>query len=320
MVLSFVGDCAFGAVNGSGGGIRFPALYRRAGRLDYPFARLNPWFANDDLTVANFECTLTEAARTADKQWHFKGPASYAAIFPAASVEAVALSNNHAHDYLDAGFRDTVAAFRQQGVSVFYQNAPLVTTLKGVETVILGDCSVVGENTTVTAGVAERVLAEIDRYKKPGNIVVVMMHWGSELDTTPTKWQQETGRRFIDAGADAVVGGHPHVLQGIERYRGRTIAYSLGNFAFGGNSLARFPETVVLRLRFPGGKAGRAQVSIVPCRVSSTEERDARGVLRNNYQPQPLSGEAAGRVAALVLRRSAGLTYGVKKIALAGPR
>lgn len=316
LVLSFAGDCTFGTVNGDGGAGRFPSVYRRSRRVDYPFALIRPWFLNDDLTVVNFECTLTNAVRTADKQWHFKGAARYAAIFPAGSVDAVTLANNHAHDYLLAGFHDTVVDFRKVHVPVFYQNTPFVTTLQGVEVVLIGDCTVVGENTTVIDGTPERVMGEIRRYKRPGNIVIVVMHWGRELDTSPRTWQRVLGRKFIDAGADAVVGHHPHVVQGIERYKGRYIAYSLGNFAFGGNSLAHFPETFVLRLRFhaEGGRTSAGEASIVPCWVTSSRARNEAGILRNNYQPKPVFGSTAERTVALVLARSAGLEYGVKKI------
>jgi len=316
IVLSFAGDCTFGAVNGDGGAGRFPSVYRRAGRLDYPFALVRPWFLNDDLTVVNFECTLTDAAKTADKQWHFKGAARYASIFPAGSVEAVGLSNNHSFDYRQAGFNDTVANFAKAHVPTFYQNKPYVTKLQGVQTVIIGDCTVVGENTTQIDGAPQRVLNQIRRYKRPDNIVVVVMHWGSELATIPFPWQQKLGRQFIDAGADAVVGHHPHVVQGIERYQGRYIAYSLGNFAFGGNSLARHPETFVLRLKFhaAGGKMRAMAASIVPCRITSSRTTNEAGVLRNNYQPKPVFGETADQTTALVRKRSVGLEYGVKKI------
>ncbi len=317
VVLSFAGDCTFGTVNGDNSAVRFPSVYRRSRRADYPFALVKPWFLNDDLTVVNFECTLTDAVSAADKQWHFKGPARYAFLFPTGSVEAVGLSNNHAHDYLQAGFNDTVAHFRKARVSVFYQNVPYITTLRGVETVIIGDCTVVGENTTRIDGAPQRVLQEIKRYKKPGNVVIVVMHWGSELATVPFAWQQALGRKFIDAGADAVVGHHPHVVQGIERYKGRYIAYSLGNFAFGGNSLARHPETFILRLRFhvEAGKTSAQEAFLVPCRTTSSMARNAAGVLKNDYQPRPVFGKIADQTVALVLARSAKLKFGVKKIA-----
>ena len=191
-----------------------------------------------------------------------------------------------------------------------------VTNLKGIQMVLIGDCTVVGENTTQTTGVAERVLAEIGRVKKPDNIVIVVMHWGSELDPIPRSWQQVMGRKFIDVGADAVVGHHPHVIQGIETYRGKTIAYSLGNFAFGGNSLARAPETFILQLRFHvlSGKTSAKEAEIVPCWIASSRSKNDAGVLRNNYQPRPVFGKDADKVAALLLRRSRGLKYGMRKI------
>lgn len=315
-MLSFAGDCTFGTVNGDGGVGRFPSVYWRSGRHDYPFTLVRPWFLKDDLTVVNFECTLTDAVKTANKQWKFKGDARYASIFPAGSIEAVGLSNNHSMDYLQKGFDDTVANFRKAQVPVFYQNRPCITTLHGVETVIIGDCTVIGENTTHVDGAPQRVLGEIKRYKNPSNIVIVVMHWGSELDTLPRPWQQALGRKFIDAGADAVVGHHPHVVQGIERYKGKYIAYSLGNFAFGGNSLARNPDTFILRLEFhaDGRKTSIRNASIVPCWITSSHSRNEAGVLRNNYQPMPVFGRIAERTVALVLKRSAALKYGVKKI------
>ena len=318
VTLSFAGDCTFGTVNGDNSAFRFPTVYRKSGLKNYPFARVQPWFSRDDLTVVNFECTLTNAAKTADKQWHFEGEASYAAIFPAGSVEAVGLSNNHSHDYLQAGFNDTAANFRKAHVPVFYQNQPYVTTLQGIQTVIIGDCTVAGENTTVIDGAPKRVLSEIKQYKKPGNIVIVVMHWGSELASVPFPWQQALGHAFIDAGADAVVGHHPHVVQGIERYKGKYIAYSLGNFAFGGNSLARFPETFILQLKrqiLPNsGKRSVLEASVIPCLTTSGASRNDAGILRNNYQPTPVFGTAAGQIVALILKRSAGLKYGIKRI------
>ena len=316
IVLSFAGDCTFGTVNSDDSSIRFPALYRRSGLKDYPFALVQPWFVNDDLTVVNFECTLTNATKTANKQWKFKGDASYASIFPAGSVEVAGLANNHSFDYLQAGFNDTIANFKKAHVPVFYQNVPYITTIKGIETVLIGDCTVVGENTTLIDGTPKRVLSAIKRYKKPGNLVIVVMHWGSELDTVPRPWQQSMGRAFIDAGADAVVGAHPHVAQGIERYKGKYIVYSLGNFAFGGNSLAHNPETFILRLRFGrlNGITTVAGAAIVPCLTTSSHERNKNGVLINNYQPQPVFGGQADKIADLIIHRSAGLEFGLKRI------
>lgn len=316
IVISFAGDCTFGTVNGDNSNRRFPSVYHRSGHKDYPFALVKPLFKNDDLTTVNFECTLTNASPTADKQWHFKGDASYAAIFKEASIDAVGLSNNHSFDYLQKGFDDTVHNFRHKHVGIYYKGTPYITKRKGVEIVLIGDCTVVGENTTVIDGAPKRVVDAIKRYKKPNNIVIVVMHWGSELDKSPCLWQQQLGRKFIDSGADAVVGHHPHVLQGIERYKGKYIAYSLGNFAFGGNSLARNPDTIILRLHFTvsRGTTHNKKAEIIPCLVTSSKQRKHENVLINNYQPIPVEGEEAKKIAGLVVKRSAALKYGIKKI------
>ncbi len=316
VIVSFAGDCTFGSVNGDAGANRFPAIYRHSQQPNYPFALVQNWFRSDNLSIINFECTLTQASLTANKQWHFKGDATYASIFPRSSVEAVDLANNHSHDYLQAGFDDTVRNFQSARMPAFYQDHPYVTNIDGIRTAVIGDCTVVGENTTKLDGVAARILRQIKHFKKPNTIVIVMMHWGSELAKLPFYWQQTMARQFIDAGADAVVGAHPHVLQGIEIYKGKCIAYSLGNFAFGGNSLAHNPETCILRLRFMLGK--RKIVAeppfIVPCLITSTQKRNFAGVLLNNYQPKPLLGTQAAKVANLIVERSSKLPAGVKQI------
>lgn len=314
VTVDFAGDCTFGTVNGDGGPGRFPTVFRQSHEKDYPFHLMHRWFDHDDLTVVNFECTLTNAKGLADKQWHFKGPASYAGILTAGGVDVAGIANNHSHDYLQAGFDDTLANFKKARIPTFYQNTPYVTRIKGVDIVLIADCTVVGENTTVIDGAPERVLGQIGKYKKPGNIVIVFMHWGSELDKSPRPWQVDLGHRFVDAGADAVVGAHPHVVQGIETYNGKTIAYSLGNFAFGGNSHARYPETFILRLKshVVDGKAGPLAASIVPCWTTSS----ADGFV-NNYRPQPVFGETAERVVGEVVDRSEALRDGVRTLTVA---
>jgi poly-gamma-glutamate synthesis protein (capsule biosynthesis protein) len=316
LVLSFAGDCTFGAVNSDYGDNRFPALYARSGQRNYPFALVEPWFVNDDLSTVNFECTLTNSVPTANKRWKFKGDGAYASIFPLGSVDLVGLANNHSFDYLQAGFNDTVENFKKAGVPSFYQNTPFISTIKGVQVVIIGDCTVVGENTTDIDGTPSRVLRQIKEYKRPDNLVIVVMHWGSELDTAPRAWQQTMGRSFIDAGADAVVGAHPHVLQGIELYKGRYIAYSLGNFAFGGNSLARHPETIILRLgfRLNGNYTFSNDLTVVPCLTTSGIKRNSKAILFNNYQPTPVFGIGADKIISILLQRSKVLKQGIHKI------
>ncbi len=307
--MTFAGDCSFGAINGFQGPRYFPEVYQASRSISYPFDRVKSIFEADDLTVVNFEGTLTTASEEADKQWHFKGDPTFAAILPAASVDVALLTNNHAGDYLEEGYTDTVHALRAQGVGLVEESAPFVTEIRGVRVVIIGDCAVVGEDTPHTDGVAERVLAQIQQWKTPETIVVVDLHWGSENTQVPSEWQRASARAFIDAGADLIIGQHPHILQGMETYRGKPIVYSLGNFAFGGNCLAKEPETMLYEVVFRVDADGVSidSANVIPCRITSSTERNDAGFLWNNFQPEPLSGPEAEQVLSLIESRSARL-------------
>ena len=313
ITISFAGDCTFGSINAYTGQFYFPEVYEAAQSVSYPFDLVKDIFETGDLTVINFEGTLTNETEQADKQWHFKGDAAYAKILSASSVDVALLSNNHAFDFGEQGFTDTLNALERENIAAAYEQSPVIMWIKGIRVVIIGDCSVVGENTTVTEGVAERVLSQISQYRSPDSIIVVDMHWGSENQTKPSAWQQETARQFIDAGADLVVGQHPHVLQGVELYKDKYIVYSLGNFAFGGNRLARNRETAVLQAVFtvhPDGERSH-DIAVIPCFTTSSEQVNEDGVRRNNYQPVPLYGDDADAVVQVILTRSEELAQGV---------
>jgi len=313
VTMTFAGDCSFGAINGCAGEYYFPTVYAQANRVSYPFDLVKNIFGSDDLTVINFEGTLTEATTQADKTWHFKGDGSYAQILPASSVEVALLSNNHSYDYFEQGFADTVSNLSGAGVGLVYESNPYVTEINGVRVVVIGDSSIIGENTTVTGNLSERVLSQIEAYKADDCIVIVDMHWGIEYTNVPTSWQTQTARSFIDAGADLVIGQHPHVLQGIEVYNGKYIVYSLGNFAFGGNCFAKYKETFLFRISFVVDPDGSREYNarVVPCFTSSSTGTSAGGVLRNNFRPIPVTGDGAEQVLSLILERSAALENGI---------
>jgi len=305
VTLSFVGDCTFGDINDSGSSRGFDAVYKNSGSDTWPFDLVSGIFREDDLTVANFEGTITQHTEQADKQWHFRGKPEYASIFPASSVEAVSLANNHSGDYMEKGFEDTLAAFAAAGVPTVQKDKPYVTEINGIRVVIIADCSIVGENTTQTRGVSERVIRQIDEYKREDTVIAVFMHWGSEYSAAPGEWEKSAGRSYIDAGADAVVGCHPHILQGIERYNGAVIAYSLGNFAFGGNRQVSSPETVILQLKITlRGGSRTVDFTAIPCFTTSSGEIMDSGNLKNNYRPIPLEKDRAQQVLKLLEERS----------------
>ena len=314
--LTFAGDCTLASYNGYDEElIRFPKVYEASGSLTYPFDNVKHLFRQDDVTFINFEGVLTTAEQAANKRYFFKGPPEYAAILPASSIEAVTLANNHARDYLEQGFSDTVTHLQNAGVGVAYENTPLIKEIAGTQVILIGD------NTAFTDGITEEEVAaqvtrQIEQHKHHDTIVIVNIHWGVELAKEPTEWQKKAARAWIDAGADLVVGHHPHMLQGIEVYKGKHIVYSLGNFAFGGDSLALRKETILLHAAFvvTEGRPAPASITITPCYTTSSTSRNRNGTLRNNYKPMIVEGEQAEEVKALLLSRSALLENGVTEL------
>jgi len=146
-----------------------------------------------------------------------------------------------------------------------------------------------------------QVKSDIAKLKEDGaEIIVAVFHWSNELVTVPDENQVTLAHLAIDEGADVVVGHHPHIIQGIGGYKGKTIAYSLGNFCFGGNTNPTEMDTIIFQQKFTvNGKHEIVDASyeVIPCSVSSAEGY-------NNYQPTPLTGEAADQVLQKLEERS----------------
>ena len=133
-------------------------------------------------------------------------------------------------------------------------------------------------------------------------LIVVIFHWGNETETVPDSNQTTLGRIAIDEGADLVCGHHPHVLQGIETYKGRNIVYSLGNFCFGGNSSPSDMDTMIYQQTFTIDADGVKKdnvTNIIPCSISSAAYDGY-----NNYQPTPAEGDEATRILGKINERS----------------
>ena len=132
----------------------------------------------------------------------------------------------------------------------------------------------------------------IQKLKEEGaDLIISIFHWGNELDLEPDEYQLAFGKMAVDAGADLVCGHHPHVIQGIETYKGKTIAYSLANFCFGGNVYPTDMDTFIFQQSFTIDENGAVpgEVNIIPCSCSSEYGY-------NNYQPTPATGEDAARI------------------------
>lgn len=301
LTLSVVGDCTLGTDEYFDYDTSLNAYYENYG-ADYFMANVKSIFSKDDLTIANFEGTLTESTEREDKQFAFKAPASYANILTAGSVEAVNTANNHSHDYGEESFNDTLKALDAANILHFGYDETAVTEVKGVKVGLVGIYELNDH-----LGREEQLKQNIAKVKQDGaQLIVVIFHWGNEKEEVPDENQKTLGHLAIDEGADLVCGHHPHVLQGIEEYKGKNIVYSLGNFCFGGNAYPSDMDTIIFQQTFTIDQNGVKDdnvTNIIPCSISSDSDY-------NNYQPTPAEGEEATRIMQKIQKRSSWIKDG----------
>lgn len=298
--ISAVGDCTFGTDENFAYEGSMPAKYDEVGDFNYFFENVKSVFEEDDLTIVNFEGTLTDSTTREDKQFAFKADKSYAEILTDGFVEAANLANNHSKDYGEQSYNDTMDALDEAGITNFGYDRVAIKKVKGIKVGLVG--------TYVLAdglGVKDSMEKNIQDLKDEGaQVIIASFHWGEEKAEYPNDVQVELAHAAIDAGADLVLGHHPHVLQGIEQYKGKNIVYSLGNFCFGGNMYPFDMDTMIFQQTFTlkGGKLQEDNVTnIIPCSISSVEDY-------NNYQPTPAAGEKETEILNKITQRSQGLS------------
>ena len=274
------------------------AFYNSQG-ADYFFKNVRKILEEDDLSIVNMEGTLTESTTRAEKKFAFKGAPEYASILSGSSVEAANLANNHSKDYGASSYDDTIANLEEAGITTFgYENVALLE-IKGVKVGLTGIYELAEH-----LGKKQQVKENIAALKEAGaQLIIVNFHWGIEREYTPNSIQKELAHLAIDEGADLVIGHHPHVLQGIENYKNKYIAYSLGNFCFGGNSNPGDKDTMIFQQTFTITKEGVEEdddINIIPCSLSSVSTK-------NDYCPTPLEGDSKEAVMKKIEKYSEGL-------------
>lgn len=274
-VLTFAGDCTFGcSVDNMYAGYGFIKAIGQDYR--FPFANVADYFAQDDFSFVNLEGVLADSGSPVGKRFAFRGPTHLVNILPENSVEMVSLGNNHTMDYGPTAYQTTKDTLDQAQVSYVERDSScLYTTSSGLT---IGVYAMTYHLLDV-----EDMAAEIAQLRQQGaQVVIVAPHWGVELTYQPTPQQVEVGHAAIDAGADLVVGSHPHVLQPIEEYGGGIIFYSLANFVFGGNIYPQDYDSALIQQEVIRDSQGvhLGQTTIVPVNVSSLDSR-------NNFQPTP---------------------------------
>jgi len=254
-----------------------------------------------DVAMVNLENPLTRATiPMPNKQFNFKADPALVKVLQEGGVDLVTLANNHTMDYHAEGLEETMATLDQAGIqhigagrNTQEARRPDIVEVKGQRIAYLAYYGEEYAATATSAGtnpiVEERIAQDIKAIRNQVDWVVVNYHWGQELAEVPAEWQVHLAHFTVDQGADLVVGHHPHVLQGAEVYNGSPIAYSLGNFIFGGNARSDY-DTAVMRVAL---KDKQMKVEFLPVEV--------RG-----YQAKVVGGKRGSEILQQIETRSAG--------------
>jgi poly-gamma-glutamate synthesis protein (capsule biosynthesis protein) len=280
------------------------------------FAQVRAHLRDADVAFVNLESPLSDqGAPLTEKDVTFRGRPALVGGLQSAGIDLVSLANNHALDWGPGALEDTLQRLSAAGVGAAGAGANLSSARRAavVETTS-GRVALLAFSNVLPAGFPagesrpgvnparpdrERVLADIRTAAKEHEWVLVSFHWGVEYERRPTADQQELARAAVDAGADLVLGHHPHVIQGLELYRDRLIAYSLGDFVFDHRS-RETGEAFVLRVRLEAGDAPR--VEVVPVYLD-----DSFGI------PEVVEGEAADRILTRLTELSSALGYQLER-------
>jgi poly-gamma-glutamate synthesis protein (capsule biosynthesis protein) len=278
-----------------------------------PFASVVEHLRAADVTVGNLECALGTGGQRARKSYTFLAPPEGAASLAGAGFNVVSLANNHSLDFgpqalestqrlLDAADVRHVGAGRDRAQA----HHPVLLNVKGMRLAFLAYVNTPAEGSYhratweateerpgVAWGMADEIKADVAAAKAQADIVIALLHSGSEGRDRPSTTQRNLARAAIDGGAALVVGAHPHVLQGVERYDSGVIAYSLGNFVFDGFRGAA-NESAILRVTL--GRDGVRDLTWTP-------------VVIQRGRPQLAQGRQAQRILARIVRLSAQLPH-----------
>jgi poly-gamma-glutamate capsule biosynthesis protein CapA/YwtB (metallophosphatase superfamily) len=282
-----------------------------AGSYTVPFAATAQETSKADLTIANLEVALTDRADHPLEGMSFRVPEAAAAGLTFAGIDAVNLANNHSYNGGSSGFADTLAALHAHKVKAFgggtnrqAAHAPLILEVKGTKVALLGYSSIVG---TVAAGIDRNGMAtfsaapwgdldeqalsvmeaDIRAAGEQADVVLVYTHWGSEYTHEANADQRTVAHRLIDAGADLILGTHPHWVQGVEWYKERLITYSLGNFVFDQEWSLKTKQGTYLNATFSGSHL--IQAELIPYQIEDFHQprfvaaAHGKGILQDVY-------------------------------------
>lgn len=274
ITITAVGDCTLGSYprgNGVYGNFMKAAKYMG---YDYFLANVRELFEQDDLTIINLEGTLTDSTdRRPGRTFNFSGPPEYVNILTGSSVEICNVANNHSLDYQWQGLKDTYDTLTEAGIGASGFGLEYYTEVNGYTVGSLGFTEWDFE--------VEDILRTTYEAAQKCDLLIVSMHWGREWHPEFSDYTGKMGRALVEAGADLVIGNHPHIYGAIMKYKGKYIINTLGNFCFGGNDNPEHKECAIFRQQFimrPDGEVEDGGIDIIPAWISGHMDY-------NDFQP-----------------------------------
>ncbi|PHV71217.1 hypothetical protein CS063_05865 [Sporanaerobium hydrogeniformans] len=297
ITVSAAGDCTLGYYPKQSTWNRFDTVAKAKG-YSYFLENVKPIFEKDDLTIVNLEGPLTLNGKPADKEFAFRGLPAYVEILKSGSIESVNLANNHTLDYGTIGYTDTQKVLKDNKIGYFGGERIEFKTINGIRVAMIGT-----KGWYFNEATKDFLAKQIKIAKEKSDLIIVEFHWGEERVYYPNITQKKLARYAIDQGAHLILGSHPHVVQGIENYKGVNIVYSLGNFCFGGNRNPSDKDSFIYQQSFELTDKGivLGESEIIPCSISSVKDK-------NDYKPTPLVGTEKERL----LKRIQTLSRGIK--------
>lgn len=286
LTITAVGDVTIGRnAQHSGTSIFEKELARQDDDINFIFKNTKDILSADDLTIINFEGVLAEEysipSKKRENSFLFIGPTSYVEALVNNSVEIATIENNHIDDFGDAGRKSTQDTLENAGITWADEYNMASYEVQGVRVAVLS-YKTFDYYSTLNVKVPKEVAAA----KASHDLVIVCFHWGAEKDYKPNTNQQSLAHKTIDAGADLVIGHHSHRINPIEKYNGKYIVYSVGNFSFAGNNKPDDMSTFIFQTRFriKDGEIVANPFRIIPCRISSKTDY-------NDFIPTPYTAD-----------------------------
>ena len=296
ITITATGDVTLGTYKTRDGSLsNFKRVYEKMG-AEYFFANFKELFEEDDLTIINLEGPLTKYNdKRPRRTFNFRGYPEYVEALTYGSVEICNLANNHALDYQENGFKDTYQNLTDAGIGASGYGPEYYTEVKGFTVGSLGFTEWNFEE--------KDILKKVKAAKEKCQLLIVSMHWNEEHEYKLSNYCRKMGRKLIDAGADIVIGNHSHVIGEIEKYNGKYIINSLGNFCFGGNDDPYVRECNIFRQKFILNWDGTVEdggIDMIPGLISSTEDY-------NDFQPRIATVEEGREIIAHIGKLSKNL-------------